>query len=50
LTICRGIVEAHGGRIWAENRDGGGARFRFAIPLPEQQPAVPAEQMEPQSA
>ena len=50
LTICRGIVEAHGGKIWAENRDGGGARFRFAIPLPERQPAVPAEQMEPQSA
>ena len=33
LTICRGIVEAHGGRIWAENRTGGGAVFRFAIPL-----------------
>ena len=49
LTICRGIIEAHGGRIWAENRAGGGARFRFAIPLPERQPAVPAEQMEPQS-
>lgn len=50
LTICRGIVEAHGGRIWAEHREGGGARFRFAIPLPKQQPAVPAEQMVPQSA
>jgi two-component system sensor histidine kinase KdpD len=50
LTICRGIVEAHGGRIWAENRGGGGARFRFAIPLPDRQPAVPAEQMKPPSA
>lgn len=50
LTICRGIVDAHGGRIWAENREGGGARFRFAIPLSKQQPAVPAEQLEPQSA
>jgi two-component system sensor histidine kinase KdpD len=29
LTICRGIITAHGGRIWAENRPGGGAVFRF---------------------
>ncbi len=43
LTICRGIVEAHGGRIWAENRSGGGALFRFSIPLPDQQPSVEAE-------
>jgi two-component system, OmpR family, sensor histidine kinase KdpD len=33
LTICRGIVRAHGGRIWAENRPGGGARFVVALPL-----------------
>jgi two-component system sensor histidine kinase KdpD len=33
LTICRGIIEAHGGRIWAENRLGGGAAFRFTLPL-----------------
>ena len=33
LTICRGIVKAHGGRIWAENRAGGGAIFRFSLPL-----------------
>ncbi|MCS6305562.1 MAG: sensor histidine kinase KdpD [Nitrospira sp.] len=46
LTICRGIVEAHGGRIWAENRSGGGAIFRFTIPLPETQPAVEMEQAE----
>ena len=32
LTICRGIVEAHGGRIWVEPRDGGGASFRFTLP------------------
>ena len=38
LTICRGIIEAHGGRIWAENRTGGGAVFRFSIPLSEGQP------------
>ncbi len=46
LTICRGIVEAHGGRIWAENRSRGGALFRFSIPLPDQQPLVQAEQPE----
>jgi two-component system sensor histidine kinase KdpD len=33
LAICRGIVEAHGGQIWAENREGGGAVFRFTLPL-----------------
>ncbi|MCL5998900.1 MAG: ATP-binding protein, partial [Chloroflexi bacterium] len=33
LTICRGIVEAHGGRIWASNRAGGGAIFTFTLPL-----------------
>jgi two-component system, OmpR family, sensor histidine kinase KdpD len=46
LTICRGVIEAHGGRIWAENRSGGGAVFRFAIPLSEEQPPVAAEQAE----
>src|SRR5262245_3809587 len=33
LTVARGLVEAHGGRIRAENRDGGGARFVFTLPL-----------------
>jgi two-component system sensor histidine kinase KdpD len=33
LTICRGIIAAHGGRIWAENRPEGGAVFRFTLPL-----------------
>lgn len=32
LTICRGIVMAHGGRIWAEQRSGGGTLFRVALP------------------
>jgi PAS domain S-box-containing protein len=33
LPICRGIVEAHGGRLWLEEREWGGACFRFSIPL-----------------
>ncbi|MGA3121342.1 MAG: sensor histidine kinase KdpD [Polyangiaceae bacterium] len=33
LTICRGIIAAHGGRMWVEDRPGGGASFRFTLPL-----------------
>jgi signal transduction histidine kinase len=33
LFICRELVEAHGGRIWAENRPGGGSAFIFEIPI-----------------
>jgi signal transduction histidine kinase len=32
LAISRGLVEAHGGRIWAEARPGGGARVSFTLP------------------
>ena len=33
LTICRAIVNAHGGSIRAEERSGGGARIRFTLPM-----------------
>jgi two-component system sensor histidine kinase KdpD len=44
LTISQGIVTAHGGRMWVEPRPGGGAAFRFTLPLlgPEI-PAPPRE-------
>ena len=33
LAIVKGLVEAHGGRVWAENRAGSGARFTFTLPV-----------------
>jgi two-component system, OmpR family, sensor histidine kinase KdpD len=33
LTICRGIVTAHGGRLWLHRSEGRGAAFRFTLPL-----------------
>ena len=39
LSIVRTIVETYGGRIWAENRRGGGAVFRFTLPLTIARPA-----------
>lgn len=44
LAICRGIVEAHGGTISAENREGGGAIFRIVLPRVGEAPAVPSDQ------
>ncbi|HYL43347.1 MAG TPA: ATP-binding protein [Ktedonobacteraceae bacterium] len=33
LAVCKGLVEAHGGHIWVENRAGGGAIFSFTLPV-----------------
>ena len=44
LAICQGIVNAHGGRIWAQNLPEGGVAFLFTLPLTEKPPAsVPAD-------
>lgn len=42
LSISRSIIEAHGGRIWAEANPAGGARFCFTLP-PVEQPAAAKE-------
>jgi two-component system, OmpR family, sensor histidine kinase KdpD len=50
LAICRSIVAAHGGRIWAENRDPRGASFRFTLPVEGTPPsALPEETDEPRA-
>ena len=42
LSISRSIVEAHGGRLWAENCALGGAIFHFTVPLQPEQLGSPA--------
>jgi two-component system sensor histidine kinase KdpD len=44
LAICRAIVTAHGGRIWAENRAPRGAAFRFTLPVEGTPPPPPVSE------
>jgi two-component system sensor histidine kinase KdpD len=48
LAIAQGIVSAHGGRMWVEPRPGGGAAFRFTLPLSG--PAMPTPPAEPEAS
>jgi signal transduction histidine kinase len=43
LAICRKIVESHGGRIWVDERDGGGTVFRFTLPAAAAVDETPTE-------
>ncbi len=43
LSICKGIVEAHGGRIWAENVPGG-LVFTFTLPMSHPGLTLPPEE------
>ncbi|HVZ36825.1 MAG TPA: DUF4118 domain-containing protein, partial [Polyangiaceae bacterium] len=44
LTICEGIIRAHGGRIWAEQNIPRGVAFMFSLPIEQPQPVVVHEQ------
>ncbi|CNE79356.1 sensor protein KdpD [Yersinia similis] len=45
LAICRAIIDVHGGRIWVEKRQEGGASFRFVLPL-EKAPEIDADNID----
>jgi signal transduction histidine kinase/CheY-like chemotaxis protein len=43
LSICKGIIEAHGGRIWAESTPGRGTTMLFSLPVVEARPAIESD-------
>jgi PAS domain S-box-containing protein len=42
LSICRRMIDLHGGRIWAESREGQGSTFSFTLPLYQKEAPPPA--------
>jgi two-component system sensor histidine kinase KdpD len=46
LAIARAIVAAHGGRLWVDSREGGGAIFRFTLPIEGEGPKLPPPEPE----
>ncbi|BDU71486.1 two-component sensor histidine kinase [Mesoterricola silvestris] len=44
LAICKGVMDAHGGKIQASNRPQGGASFRISLPLEAKPPVMPVEE------
>jgi len=45
LTIARGIVQAHGGRMWASMTPGGGLTMQFTLPLGGRAPEMPEAEL-----
>jgi signal transduction histidine kinase len=50
LSICRSIIEAHAGRLWASPRAPHGTSFRFTVPAAAEIPTVVQPGLEPQDA
>jgi signal transduction histidine kinase len=44
LAICKGIIEAHKGRIWAQSEIGKGSIFTFTLPLYQREGSKPESQ------
>jgi len=40
LSICRSIIDAHGGRLWAEANEPRGALFQFTLPIAEAKSSI----------
>jgi PAS domain S-box-containing protein len=47
LSICKGIVEAHNGRIWVESKPGEGASFSFSLPIEKKAVAIDSQKPNP---